>query len=183
MSADADEPDPDVDAGERPPIEDDERAELDVEGLAERVEAAAGRSAEPDADADEDADEVDESADEDAAELMEGAATWGDKYVALLALSLAGVVRKYGELDVEGDLVDEHGGELQAKAAEIMELGTFGPLDLANDFNRLLAKHGGPSDIPPEVAVLLGTVALSLVVVATETDLLADALEDLEGEA
>lgn len=156
---------PDADDGnERPPIDDDERAELDLSDLADQVEESSGRS-------DDDDDDVDAGDQEAAEQLTTDSDSVGDKVVAIYALMLAGVARRYGE-EEDVDLAD--------KAEEIVDLAAFGPLDLSRDINRLLEQHGQATDIPPAAAVAIGAVALAAMVVLTETTLLEDLLE--EGE-
>lgn len=155
----------DSDDDERPPIEDDERAELDLSDLSDRVEETAGRTDDID-----EADDVDAGDQEAAEQLTETSDSVGDKVVAVYALLLAGVARQYGQEGEDVDLAD--------KAEEIVDLAAFGPLDLSRDVNRLLEQHNQPTDIPPAAAVAIGALALAAMVVITETTLLEDLLEE-----
>ncbi|WP_225334903.1 hypothetical protein [Halomicrobium urmianum] len=180
MDADTEEPDPGEqdDEDKRPPIEDDERADVDLDDLdvdPADVEAEAGAGADDSEDAAEsdDADEStdgsdgDESGQQDAMPALDGAAeSWGDQYVDMLAFLL-------GEIAEDGD------GTAEKDAETIADLARSEPMALDDAVDEWLAESGMGQEMDPGQAVLAGTAMLVVVVIVTETDLASDLLSDL----
>jgi hypothetical protein len=153
-----------------PEIEADERATIDLSGLADRVEAEAGRG--------DDAAAVDEDTDDDGSVEPAGSSdesvessgnSWGDAYVDILTVLLAAIADRHGT----GDGIDTD---------ELVDLATKPPVNLAENFDRMLEEAGRGTEIPPEKAVLFGSVALVAVVVIKETDLLDQGIERIVEE-
>jgi len=89
--------------------------------------------------------------------------SWGDLYVDTLATLLVVVVDEYGD----GATITEQ---------EIIDLAQSGMVDISEAVDQLVVDMGGPTELPPEYAVVLGTALLAVAVLGKETDLLADAL-------
>lgn len=154
---------------ELPDIEADERAEIDLGDLADQVEADAGQASSDDqAEAGDDSDV--ETSDDQATDQPESSAkqaTWGDQYVDILALLLAAVA-------------EDNGGDVDNQ--ELIDLATSEPINLAENFDRMLEQRGKGTELPPEKAVLFGSGALVAVVLLKETDIVDQAAEKIMEE-
>ncbi|GGL57887.1 hypothetical protein [Halocalculus aciditolerans] len=167
--------DEDVDE-ELPEIDESERAELDSDLLSEIEEESR-----PD-DQDDEAGEADDASQDDATDetaddvesddalgnALGDASTLGDAYVGLLALVCAAVI-----------VSENDGADLEQKASDVEAMTDIGPFDLARDVDRLLDQQGAPTEMPPWVSVLLGSVAIVGAVLVLETDLASNAIERL----
>lgn len=153
---------------EKPPIDQDERAEIDLSDITEKVaeETAPDDTDTSDDTTDEEDIEDGSTSDQEAVggdvmdSTTEGADSLGDVYVGVLALLTASVVAS------QNDDVD-----VEEKTDDIVGMTTMGPFNLARDFDRLMDEQGGPKNLPPHVAVLLGSVTIFGAVILTETDL------------
>ena len=169
----ADESEPD-DSEERPEIEGDERADVDLEDLeldTEAIEEEAGAGSEQD-DAGDEGDDTAQDPDDDGTDesdtqptLPEGD-SWGDQYVDMLALLL-------------GEIAEASDGETGKDAEAIESLARQPPVELDQAVDRWLAESGMSTDLPPGKQVMFGTAGLALVVLLTETDVAQDAISDI----
>lgn len=161
---------------ERPALDDDERATFDPDAVADvagEIEAEVSGEEAPD---DQDDTEEDGSGDEGATsgterssvQLEDVSLSWGDLYVESVATLLV----------VVADVYDDHS---DITTDEIVELAQSGLVDVSAQVDRLVADMaGGPAtELPPEYAVLLGTVLLAVAVLVKETDVAEDVLSDL----
>ncbi|MFC7226303.1 hypothetical protein N0B31_02725 [Salinirubellus salinus] len=178
---------------ERPEIEDDERAEIDLSGVdpADIEAAVSGPTDEPPSDGGEPGDgDGDDEPPEDPSEGgsdtpysgVEGGgstgadgssktSTWGDQYVSLLAVLL-------------GAVVDEHGeGDPAEVRAEVESLATQPPIRLNEDVDRLVAEMGGTEDLPPGQAIAVGSGVVAVSVLAKDSAVLGSALESIRDGA
>ena len=149
---------------EQPPIDEGETAEVDLDALAANVEEVAGAGA-GDEDDEDDVDVETTESEESAPTPREsgGGSTWGDMYVqSLTSLSNA--------------LIEEHG----KPGAEPMTADRAYELDLAENFDQLMKSRGMREDMPPEQAVLLGTMMFVGAAVLTKTTLVSDMMEDFD---
>jgi hypothetical protein len=89
---------------------------------------------------------------------------YGEMYVAALTSTTNAIVEKHGD----GHSVDED---------------HFRALDLDEHFNDVMAKYAGGSDLPPERALVIGTVIAVGSPVALHTDLLTDAAAEVRSQA
>lgn len=154
---------------ERPEIEADERAEIDLSGV--DLEAV-------DDDGDQEGqeagqDDADDAGDADAGDdtgsplaPSEGQ-TWGDMYVDVLAVFLIAIVDQYGD------------GDREMTAEDIEELANQPPVRLNESANRCMEEMGGTRDLPPGQALVVGTAALGSMVLLSETDVAGDAVGEL----
>lgn len=155
-------PDGDADVEEeddQPAITEEEQADVDLADLADDVEAATR----PDAGED-DQEDVDDTGDDqgDALPAPEGgpAGQWGDMYVGLCTT-------------VTNSIIEEYGGE----NAERVDKDHFREVDLDYHFNETLQEMGRDTDLPPQQALLVGTMLAVGGPVVMQTDLLAELLE------
>lgn len=172
---DADEPESD----NRPEIEDEDRAELDLDGLAEDIEneTAPGDTDDTDTQPEEDGGESGEETDasgENGLNVPQGPEhSVGDQYVAVLALLSATLVEEFGDEGSEDpDVVRE----------KVEGIATQEPFDLAGSVDALLAQSGVGADLPPGKALVLGTVIVMALVVLPETNLVSVAMERLQAQ-
>ena len=119
---------------------------------------------EPEADDDQE-DDVDvgaepETSDVDDLGVVESG-EWGDMYVALLTSTTNSVIEKHGDDGAEVD--EEH----------------FRSIDLDRHFSKTMEKYAGGSEMPPEQALVVGTLIAVGGPVALHTDLLSDMKEEL----
>jgi hypothetical protein len=171
---------------DRPEIEDDERAEVDLGGVdpAEIEAAVSGPTDDPTSEGGESEDEDGEDdphgeeADTHAERGHDGGSsessastTWGDQYVSLLAVILGAVVDEHGE----GDPVEVR--------AEVEALATQAPLRLDEDVDRLVAEMGGTEDLPPGQAIAVGSGVVAVSVLAKDSAVLSSALENVRDGA
>lgn len=150
-------PDTETDPDDTPDIEDSEMA--DFEAVADQIEAA------PESDEDLDTIGVEGDQEDDGEESDEEArppAQWGDLYVRGLTSTLNVVIDEYG--GPESEPIDE-------------QMARDLHLDVA--FSEVMDKRGR-ADMPPEHEVLVGTLVLSGTVIAAKTDLLNEALDNME---
>ena len=173
----ADPEDAESEGDDRPPIEDEDRAELDLDDLAEDIEneTAPGDTDTPDENT-EDAPEADDTASEagEGLNVPQGPEhSVGDQYVAVLALLSATLVEEFGDEGSEDpDVVRE----------KVQDIATQEPFDLAASVDTLLAQSGVGSDLPPGKALVLGTAIVVALIVLPETNLVSVAMERLQGE-
>ena len=170
MAAETDEieeqdaPDEGDDEEEKPPIEDEEFADLSA--VADEIEESAGAGAEDD---DEDVDDQDVGDDADqvtSEDHTRGSARgWGDMYVASVTSGLNAVI-------------DEHG----KPGADRLDEQMARDLHLDEAFEEVMAKRGR-ADMPPEQELLMGTLILAGTVVLSKTDLPAQALAEVGEDA
>jgi len=153
---------------ERPAIDDDERADVDLDDLdldTNAVEDEAGAGSEEEAGDGEDPD--DETIDESGAQpALPDGESWGDQYVAMLALLL-------GEIAESGD------GETDKDAEAIEDLARNPPVQLDDAVDQWLDEAGMGTDLSPGKQVAIGTGMLAVVVILTETDLAQDAISQI----
>lgn len=147
---------------DQPAIEDDEMADLDA--IAEEVQdetpapdEGACDAAESDAD---DAESAERSADSEG--ITADGETVGDFYVGTLT-------------SVSNAIIDEHGRDGAAKIDESLAR----QLQLDDAVDRLMADRGGPQ-LPPEQQLLFGTLVFALAVGAWKTDLVDQAISNLD---
>jgi hypothetical protein len=158
-----------------PSVDEAERADVpdEIEALSEEVEDEVGLSDGPAADAEDGADAPD-AGDEAAAEGETGAGddaaeadTWGDWYVATVGVLAVAAAEELGD------------GETDRSEEDIAALLRAEPLNVDTNVDRLLEQMGHGTDLPPGQAVLLGTLAVVVVVVLTETDVASDLIGQL----
>jgi hypothetical protein len=89
---------------------------------------------------------------------------YGEMYVAALTSTTNAIVEMHGD----GHSVDED---------------HFRALDLDGHFNDVMAKYAGGSDMPPERALVIGTLVAVGGPVALHTDLLTDAASQVRAQA
>jgi hypothetical protein len=166
MAAETDEieeqdaPDEGEDEEEKPPIEDEEFADLSA--VADETEESAGAGTEKEDDTGDDNQE--DGADQEASsgDHTRGSSRgWGDMYVASVTSGLNAVI-------------DEHGKDGAEKLDEQMARD----LHLDEAFEEVMAKRGR-ADMPPEQQLLMGTLILAGTVVLSKTDLPAQALSEV----
>jgi len=171
MAAETDEieeqeaPDDGEDEEEKPPIEDEEFADLSA--VADEIEESAGAGAEDESD---DVDDQDDDADQEASseDHTRGSPRgrgWGDMYVASVTSGLNAVI-------------DEHGKD----GAEPLDEQMARDLHLDEAFEEVMEKRGR-ADMPPEQELLMGTLILAGTVVLSKTDLPAQALSEVGNDA
>lgn len=162
MSADQEQA-PEDGEEDQPEIDDEERADVDFDVLADEVEDEAG------ADAD---DQQDDQADEepwvgpknesaDAPHDVSGGESWGDMYVGTLTTVSNALIEEFGE---DEDRIEE------ALARD---------LHLDEYFDEWMQTKG-KADMPPEQALLVGTLVFMVTVVGTKTELPQKLLEEAE---
>ncbi|AXG11631.1 hypothetical protein [Haloplanus rubicundus] len=171
MAAETDEideqdaPDEGDDEEEKPPIEDEEFADLSA--VADEIEESAGAGSEDD---EEDVDDQEDSAEQEASseDHTRGSPRgrgWGDMYVASVTSGLNAVI-------------DEHGKD----GAEPLDEQMARDLHLDEAFEEVMEKRGR-ADMPPEQELLMGTLILAGTVVLSKTDLPAQALSEVGEDA
>jgi len=153
------------DEEEKPPIEDEEFADLSA--VADEIEDSAGAGAEDD---DEDVDDQEDGADqetssEDHTRGSPRGRGWGDMYVASVTSGLNAVI-------------DEHGKD----GADPLDEQMARDLHLDEAFEEVMEKRGR-ADMPPEQELLMGTLILAGTVVLSKTDLPAQALAGVGEDA
>jgi hypothetical protein len=161
-----DAPDERDDEEEKPPIEDEEFADLSA--VADEIEESAGAGAEDDDEGvdDQDEDGADqEASSEDHTRGRSRGRGWGDMYVASVTSGLNAVI-------------DEHGKD----GAERLDEQMARDLHLDEAFEEVMEKRGR-ADMPPEQELLMGTLILAGTVVLSKTDLPAQALSEVGEDA
>jgi hypothetical protein len=153
------------DEEEKPPIEDEEFADLSA--VADEIEESAGAGAEDESD---DVDDQEDGADQEASSEDHTRGSphgrgWGDMYVASVTSGLNAVI-------------DEHGKD----GAEPLDEQMARDLHLDEAFEEVMEKRGR-ADMPPEQELLMGTLILAGRVVLSKTDLPAQALSEVGGDA
>lgn len=158
-------PDDGEDEEEKPPIEDEEFADLSA--VADEIEESAGAGAEDGDDAGDDreggADQ--EASSEDPTRGSPRGRGWGDMYVASVTSGLNAIV-------------EEHGKD----GAEPLDEQMARDLHLDEAFEEVMEKRGR-ADMPPEQELLMGTLILAGTVVLSKTDLPAQALSEVGDDA
>ncbi|WP_251327934.1 hypothetical protein [Haloplanus pelagicus] len=159
-----DAPDEGDDEEMKPPIEDEEFADLSA--VADEIEESAGAGAEGegDEDVDDQEDGVHQEAGEDHTRGRPGRG-WGDMYVASVTSGLNAIV-------------EEHGKD----GAEPLDEQMARDLHLDEAFEEVMEKRGR-ADMPPEQELLMGTLILAGTVVLSKTDLPAQALAEVGEDA
>lgn len=155
----------DVDEEDQPEITEEETADVDLADLADDVEEATRP------DVDDDQDDVDDQDDDVGDDQGDGlpapdtgtSGQWGDMYVGLCTT-------------VTNSIIDEYGDE----GAEQVDEDHFREVDLDHYFNETLSEMGKSSDMPPQQALIVGTMLAVGGPVVMQTDLIG---ELLEGEA
>jgi len=156
-------PDDGEDEEEKPPIEDEEFADLSA--VADEIEESAGAGAEDEGDAGDDQDDADQEASSDDHTRGRPGRGWGDMYVASVTSGLNAVI-------------DEHG----KPGAEKLDEQMARDLHLDDAFEEVMEKRGR-ADMPPEQELLMGTLILAGTVVLSKTDLPAQALGEVSDDA
>jgi len=170
-----DQPEAANEGDERPPIEADERADVDLSDLSDEIEQetneGAAEAAEKDGDDQRDSEGSDPPLDASAGDDQPETPTesWGDQYVMLLAVLLEALVEELNDED-----------EDTGKDAEAIEaLAKQPPVQLDRHVDRALEEMGSGTEVSPGKAIMLGTGAIAVVVLLTETDLASDALGEV----
>lgn len=150
--ADTDTADPD-DSEEPPEIEDDERADVDLDAISDDIEGVedddeAGDSDDSPADAEEPT--------TDTPDVPSGM-TVGDIYCNGLGVGTSVLLASYGEVDDRKQV-----GEDYADLAREIQLDTF--------VNEWLAEKGRPENLPPQEAAIVGTVMFAAAVMVSNPD-------------
>ena len=152
------------DEEEKPPIEDEEFADLSA--VADEIEESAGAGAEDDEDVDDQEGGADqEASSEDHTRGSPRGRGWGDMYVASVTSGLNAVI-------------DEHGKD----GADPLDEQMARDLHLDEAFEEVMEKRGR-ADMPPEQELLMGTLILAGTVVLSKTDLPAQALAGVDDDA
>ncbi|MFT4921041.1 MAG: hypothetical protein ACI8XM_000234 [Haloarculaceae archaeon] len=156
------------DGDERPEIEDDERADLDLSGvdLDSVDDGGDDEGEEPTHEPTEDSG-ADGSTQGSSPLNLDDEATWGDMYVDVLATVLVSVVDEYGE------------GGREMAAEEIEELANQPPIALNEQADRVFEEMGGTRDLPPGQALVIGSATVAGSVLLRETDVAADLAGEL----
>jgi hypothetical protein len=150
---DANDPDDD-----RPTIEEDERAEIDLSDV------------DLDAVDDEETDDGDDESDDSSPNIeisRDEGDTWGDMYVDVLAVILIALVDEYGD------------GDRQMTAEDIEELANQPPIALNEQADRVMENMGGTRDLPPGQALVVGSSVVGATVLLRETDVAGDVVGEL----
>ncbi|WP_244257154.1 hypothetical protein [Halomicrobium sp. IBSBa] len=163
------EPEPDPETSEeteddRPAIDDDERADVDLDDLdldTDAIEEEAGAGSD-----EQDDESGEETTDDEPQSMVPDGESWGDQYVMMLALLL-------------GEIAEASDGPTEKDAETIEDLARSPPVELDDAVDQWLAESGMGTDFSPGKQVALGTAGLALVIVLTETDLAQDAISDL----
>jgi len=141
---------------ETPDGADEEQPDISEEEMADPADIAAEVEQETKEQTDEEEtsdEEQDDTEDDEQLDLGAGTETWGDMYVGTLTT-------------VSNALIDEYGVE----GAEPVDEDLARQLDLDEHFNRWMETHDR-TEMPPEQAVLFGTLVFLGSVTATKTDL------------
>lgn len=154
---------------ERPEIEADERADIDLSGVdLEAVDDDGDEEGQEDAQETAD-DDDDASAGDDiggALSPSEGQ-SWGDMYVDVLAVVLIALVDEYGD------------GDREMTSEDIQELANQPPIALNEQANRVMEEMGGTRDLPPGQALVVGSAVVGSTVLLRETDVAGDVVGEL----
>lgn len=149
---------------ERPPIEEDERADIDLSDV--DLDAVDEEEADDQEETDEDADE--ESDDERTVDISKDSdQTWGDMYTDILSVVLIAIVDEYGD------------GDRQITAEDIEELANQPPIALNEQADRCMEQMGGTRDLPPGQALVVGSSVVGATVLLRETDVAEDVVGEL----
>jgi len=163
---DADQPDEstDADADELPAIEESEQADLSGIGDVDpgEIEAAAGPAAADSEDAAADSEGDGSDGSEDAAQDSHSGESgkWGEMYVTGLTQTANMLRSEYGD-----------GGEADPDLAY--------QIDLDQHFNAWMDSKGFGEDMPPEQAVLVGSLMFMVASVGTDTELMSNLAEQI----
>ncbi|WP_240936934.1 hypothetical protein [Halomicrobium mukohataei] len=163
------EPDPETETSEeteddRPAIDDDERADVDLDDLdldTDAIEEDAGSGSD-----EQDDESGEETTDDEPQSMVPDGESWGDQYVMVLALLL-------------GEIAEASDGPTEKDAETIEDLARSPPVELDDAVDQWLAESGMGTDLSPGKQVALGTAGLALVIVLTETDLAQDTINDM----
>lgn len=165
VEAGRDEPTDDDAGDERPEIEDDERADIDLSGV--NLDAV-----DDDDDGDEqDGDDTDETTESSSTPDLspDEGETWGDMYVDTLAVILVAIVDEYGD------------GAREMTSEDIEELANQPPIALNEQADRVMENMGGTRDLPPGQALVVGSAVVGSTVLLRETDVASDIVGELAG--
>lgn len=149
---------------EPPPIDDDERADVDLDALSDEIE---GVDDDPDDDAEETAETPTETPDaDDVAGMVDGRTSVGDVYCGGLGVFASVLVTRYDDEANRSALSDEY-----ESLAREMYLDQF--------LNEWLREKGRPEDLPPGQAVVVGTVMFVAAVVVTNPTVTDGLMEEI----
>ena len=155
---------------ERPPIDDDERAEVDLSAVAEEINEEEADdtpteegSESPDATKDDDTqDEGGEEGDETPSPTPSDGNSWGEMYVEILAVLLP-------------EITEEMSGEPSEMTSEdVSELATKPPVELDQKFDAVVEDMGGMEEMSDKQALLLSTAIVCGTVLIKEGDVAGD---------
>lgn len=141
---------------EKPALESDEVANLDLSGLTADVQAETGDTDPADQEADQEEDD-----DSSSSSSPDAGAAFGDMYVDTLAVVLVAIV-------------EEQEPQADVDAEEIGEMARGAPFCLDEHVDALAEEAVGGSDLPPGKAAVLMTALLVGMVLVTETDMAGD---------
>ncbi|MFU1780708.1 hypothetical protein ACM16X_04940 [Haloarcula japonica] len=158
--ADVEQPEQDDAVGDedQPEMEEDEFVDVDLDAIADDVEAEAGASG--DADDSNEPETTEETT--NSADLSPDGESWGDMYVGTLTT-------------VSNAIIEEHGTD----GAEQVDEDLAKQLHLDEYFDEWM-ENRGKADMPPEQALLIGTTMFMVVVVGTKTDLPSKLLQEAD---
>ncbi|MCT9095271.1 hypothetical protein [Haloarchaeobius sp. HME9146] len=140
---------------DQPEMEPDEMADVDLDALADEVEADAGATADED-------DQPETTPEPAEPTTSDSGDSWGDMYVGTLTGISNALIDEYGTEDAE------HVDEQRAR-----------DLHLDEYFDEWMASRG-KSDMPPEQALILSSAMFMAVVVGTKTELPSKLLEEAD---
>jgi len=144
----------------RPPIDEEEMADLDA--VREEVAEESAPPADEEAEQDGDGETPDDETTEDDPRLSDEKDTVGDFYVDTL-------------VSTSNMLIEEHGRE----GADPIDGQPLRQMGVDDAVDELMASGDGP-DMPPEQQVLLGTSMFGLFVLASKTTVIDDALDNAD---
>lgn len=150
-------------------ITDDERASIDVSDVADRIDQQAREiEDEADADADEDQSEGDDSDDKKSKSTERMDLLSGEAYVTTVGILAVALAEGLSDGPVETD---------EDEVADFLR--TF---DVDAAFDELLREQGIQHDLPPGKTVAFATVAVVVLVLIRETDLVKDGVAAISDE-
>lgn len=158
-----------------PAIDDEERAVLPSSIDPDEIEdeTSPDRDDEQAADEDEEADDGDGDEQQQTASptpTRDSSTSWGDQYVATLAVLVGALASEYGD------------GDPKEAKQKVEDLATGEPFDLASSVDELLEESGTGADLPPGKALVVGSGVVVLIVLLQETDLMSIAMDRLSEE-
>lgn len=154
--------DAEQDTEEPPEIDDDERADIDLDDISDEIEGADEADDEP---ASDDAETATETADE--TDALPDRTSIGDVYCNGLGVGASVVVARYDDVGDRESVADEYAG----LAREI------GIDDWMNEWVR---EQGRPEELPPGQAVVVGTVMFAAAVMVSNPSVGEGLMEELQ---